>query len=443
MGRHQWHFSEQQASGLVANILTAPDRNRAVRHLLAGCESCRTLVANVLSVKRSAPRAGLQPVPAMETRAVTSVPQADAAGRLAWSELERMRARERLDAVQGDPRFHRFGVFQAALEAARREAQREPRAAMELVHLAMALAERVDPEIQPDHPLRFDWRGEALLALAHAKRTAGDFQGARSALNLAEDALLQGTEDQAELAMLQVQRARLSTDLGDFEKAVEQLDAAATLFRRAGNRIALGKVLLHQAVILRQIEPARAITLAEEGSLLIDRGSEPRAELSSVYTRAYSHNELGNADEAERLLESSRFLLARFDDSATRASLEWLAARIRARQGRTAEAERRLREVRDRYLAADFRLEAVLSTVELIELVASQGRTGEALDLAREVVPVLQSWRLHRDLIALVTLLAEHLQKRTAEAGLYKEVAERLRRSWHLNGAGAGEGRRG
>jgi hypothetical protein len=101
-----------------------------------------------------------------------------------------------------------------------------------------------------------------------------------------------------------------------------------------------------------------------------------------------------------------------------------------------------LREVRDRYLAADFRLEAVLSTVELIELVASQERTGEALDLAREVLPILRSWRLHRDVIALVTLLAEHLQRKTAEAGLYKEVTDRLRRSWHLNGVGAGEERR-
>jgi tetratricopeptide (TPR) repeat protein len=440
MGRHQWHFSEQQASGLVANTLTIPDRNRAVQHLLAGCESCRTLIANALSVKRSAPRADLQPVPAMASHAATAMPLGGEAGQLAWSEIEGMPAAERLAAVKADPRLHRFGVFQAALEAARREAQREPRAAVEMAHLALALAELVDPEIQPSHPLRSDWRGEALLALAHAKRTAGDFPGARSALNLAEDALLQGTEDQTEMAMLQVQRARLSTDLGDFEKAVEQLDAAATLFRRAGNRIALGKVLLHQAVILRQIEPAQAITLAEEGSLLIDRGSEPRAELSSVYTRAYSHNELGNADEAERLLESSRFLLARFDDAATRASLEWLAARIRARQGRTAEAERRLREVRDRYLAADFRLEAVLSTVELIELIASQGRTGEALDLAREVLPVLQSWRLHRDVIALVTLLVDHLQRKTAEAGLYKEVADRLRRSWHLNEVGGRQG---
>lgn len=437
MGGQQWHFDEQQAAGLVANTLTVADRSRAVRHLLAGCESCRTLIANALSARRSVPRAELQPVPALETRAAAPAPARtpDEAGRLAWSEIERVPAERRLEVVKADARFHRFGVFQATLEAVRREAQTEPQAAVEVAHFAVALAELVDPEIQPSHPLRFDWRGEALLALAHAKRAAGDFPGARSALSLAEESLLQGTEDEAEMAMLHVQRARLSTDLGDFEKAVGQLDAAAALFHRSGNRSALGKVLLHQAVILRQIDPDRALTLAEEGSLLIDRGSEPRAELSSLYTRAYSHNELGDPDEAERLLESSRFLLARFGDAATRTSLEWLAAKIRARQGRTAEAERRLREVRNRYLAADFRLEAVLSTVELIELVASQGRTDEALDLAREVLPVLQSWRLNRDTIALMTLLADHLQRKTAEAGLYKEVAERLRRTWHLNGA--------
>lgn len=436
----QWHFDELQASGLVANTLTLSERNRAVRHLLAGCESCRTRVAEALSAKRNAPRADLHPVPAMETLAVEPVAVRggdDAVGRLAWSEIERLPVSERLEAVKADSRFHRYSVFKAALEGARREAQREPRAAVEMAHLAVSLAELADPAIPPGHPLRFDWRGEALLALAHAKRTAGDFEGARSALNLAEDSLEQGTEDETDLAMLEVQRARLATDLGQFERAVDQLAEAATLFRRSGNRSALGKVLLHEAVILRQLEPARALELAEEGSLLIDRGSEPRAELSSLYTRAYCHNELGNPDEAERLLESSRFLLARFEDAATRTSLEWLAARIRARQGRTMEAERRLRGVRDRYLQADFRLEAVLSTVELIELVASQGRTGEALDLAREVLPILRSWGLHRDVIALMALLVEHLQQRTAEAGLYREVAERLRRSWHLNGIGS------
>jgi len=432
----QWHFDELQAFGLVANTLKTPDRNRAVRHLLAGCESCRTRIAQALSAKRSAPRVDLQPVRALETLAAEpiAIRGDDATGRLTWSEIERFPTSERLEAVKADSRFHRYSVFKAALEAARREAQRQPQAAVETAHLGVALAELVDPEIKPDHPLRFDWRGEALLALAHAKRTAGDFEGARFALNLAEDSLQQGTEDETDWAMLQVQRARLSTDLGEFERAVGQLSTAASLFRRAGNRSALGKVLLHEAVILRQLEPAQALKLAEEGSLLIDRGSEPRAELSSLYTRAYCHNELGNPDEAERLLESSRFLLARFEDAATRTSLEWLAARIRARQGRMAEAERRLRLVRDRYLQSDFRLEAVLSTVELIELVASQDRTGEALDLAREALPVLRSWGLHRDVIALMILLAEHLQQRTAEAGLYKEVAERLRRSWHLNG---------
>lgn len=435
----QWHFDELQASGLVANTLTVSDRNRMVRHLLEGCESCRARVAEALSAKRSAPHAGLHPVPAeplaVEPVAVRSGD--DAAGRLAWSEIERLPVAERLAALKADSRFHQYSVFKAALEAARREAQREPRVAVEAAHLAVSLAELADPEIQPNHPLRFDWRGEALLALAHAKRTAGDFAGARSALNLAEDCLQQGTEDETDLAMLEVQRARLSTDLGQFERAVDQLGAAAALFRRSGNRSALGKVLLHEAVILRQLEPAQALELAEEGSLLIHRGSEPRAELSSLYTRAYCHNELGNPDEAERLLESSRFLLARFEDAATRTSLEWLAARIRARQGRTAEAERRLREVRNRYLQSDFRLEAVLSTVELIELVASQSRTAEALDLAREVLPILRSWGLHRDVIALMTLLVEHLQQKTAEAGLYKEVAERLRRTWHLNGIAA------
>jgi tetratricopeptide (TPR) repeat protein len=438
----EWHLDEGAAVGLVVNGLTVQERRRAVRHLLAGCGSCRELVRKAAFESKELEGPGTELFGRLdEARLITSElihTFDDAMGPLLWAKVEQAPPAQRLRVVKRERRYHTYSVFQAALQAVRKRAARDPQAAVELAHVALALAELADPEVSLAAELRFDWRANALVSLAHAQKTAGDFRAAQSVLDLADTYLSCGTQDPVDRAMFFVGKAGLFYDLGRFEEAVEILDRAASLFRRVEDRNGAGKALIQQAAVLQYINPARGLDVVEEGLAMIDLDAEPRAEWAGRHAQAYCCNELEEPEEAEGILETYRYLSNRFPDFEVQGSREWLHARVCARLDRTAEAEHRFREVRSGYLERGFRQEAVLTSVDLAELVAHQGRTGEALHIAQELFPILQAWGLHRDTLTLMAFLAENLQRDAVKADLFfREVTEQLRRTWHQNVAGS------
>jgi tetratricopeptide (TPR) repeat protein len=362
-------------------------------------------------------------------------------GTLLWGDIERRQPEDRLGFLRSSPRHQTFGVFQAGLTACRRLSQRRPDEAVGMAQLLLLLVERIDLMVTDPQPLRNDLRAEAALALVQAKRAAADFQGAESALGMAEGFLAAGTQDRIDRALFCLQEGSLLADLGHFEEAIAALDTAAALFRRAGDRNRLGKVRLHQALILRHVDPARALTLAEEGLTLLDLEKESRAEASAHYTMAYCQAELGEADEADSILATYQYLIAQQEESV-RTSFEWLKARIRFRQSRRAEGEQILRTVHEWYLERSFRFEAVLTAIDLAEMLVEDDRMGEAVYWIAEILPILDAWGLHRDSLAVVILLREGLEAKALESGAFQVIADQIRRTWHRNGrAGLPAGR--
>jgi tetratricopeptide (TPR) repeat protein len=433
MAGDDWHLDDETAAGLITNTLPPRLRNRAVAHLIHGCEPCRGRVAKLMQELELRAEDFFTPLlEAGVERTEAATEMAALVGQVVWDQLVRLPAGKRLAAIQKDRRYHHEAVLRQGLEGVRQAANTRPQEAAELALLLPALAEVAEGA---DRLQRFDWRAEATLVLAHAKRAAGDFRGAEAALDRAEAFLAYGTGDPVDQAVYGVHRAKLLADLGEFEAAVAQLGMAIPLFQLAGDPNSVAKVLLHQALILRMLDPQRAFDLAEEGLTQLDKDREPRAELSAHYTMAYCQAELGDTDEAEGILATYRYLFHQFPDVGTRCSLAWLEARIRARQGKLAEAEHRMRGVQAEYLAHGFRLEAVLSTLDLVELLVLQDRTAEGLYLVEEILPSLRAWRLHKATLAVVALLGNHLQERTAEVETFRVLADRLRRTWHLNGA--------
>jgi tetratricopeptide (TPR) repeat protein len=434
----QFHFEEGTALGLVTNTLNPRDRNQAVRHLLAGCVSCRELIRR--TVFRTEEMSGglsgellgqLSEMSLMTTQLIHTLDEA--MGRLLWPDIERVTPIQRLAMVKRDRRYHTYGVFQAALRAVRKWSKRNPQEAVELAYIALALAELADPEVRLADELRFDWRANALVSLAHAQKSAGEFHASQSALDLADTYLACGTQDPMDRAMFFVAKGGLFYDLGRFEEAVEILNRALPLFRRLKDCNGAGKILLQQAAVLQYIDPARGLDVVEEGLALIDLEREPRAEWAGRHTQAFCHNELGEPEEAESIFQTYRYLSDRFPDFEVQGTREWLYARICIRLGRTAEAEHRFRKLQSEYLEQGFRQEAVLTSIELAELLVSQQRTGEALYITQELFPILQAWGLHRDTLALIALLIESLQRDTLKASLFREVTVQLRRNWYLN----------
>lgn len=354
-------------------------------------------------------------------------------GELLWRDIERLKPKERRAFLRSSPGYQTYGVFRAGLAACRKLSQKRPSEAVEVAKLLLRLAELIALPLRDPQPLRNDIRADAALALSQAHRSGGNFRAAESALDMAEAFLALGTQDEVDRAMFYVQKGGLLADLGFFEDSLATLDNASALFRFAEDRNNLGKVLLHQAVILRHLDPERAFLLAEEGLTMIDIEREVRAELSAHWTMAYCQAELGDTDEAESILSTYRYLIDQ-QDEYVRIIFDLLLSRIRFRQNRRAEAEFILRGVHEWYLERGFRFEAVLSAIDLAELMVEDDRMGEALYLVSEILPVLRAWGLHRDSLAVMALLQEKLETAAMEKGIFRTLSDQIRRTWHRNG---------
>lgn len=151
-----------------------------------------------------------------------------------WSALAGHPPARRLMMVRNDERLHHWGLYDLLLDKSRELATPDPACAAHLAELALAIAERVDPEVYGGERVA-DFKTSALVALGDARRLAGDLAGARLAFSHARMNLEMGTGDLLEEANLLGGLVNLLCDLGEFEKAARSLERATALYRRLGD----------------------------------------------------------------------------------------------------------------------------------------------------------------------------------------------------------------
>lgn len=151
-----------------------------------------------------------------------------------WSSLQNHPPGRRLVMVLNDERLHHWGLYDLIAEKSREAAADDPVAAVHLAVLALAVAERLDPQSYGSERVA-DFKTFALATLGDARRHAGDFAGARLAFSQARINLEMGTGDLLEEANLLGALVNLLCDLGEYEKAGELLERAGALYRRLGD----------------------------------------------------------------------------------------------------------------------------------------------------------------------------------------------------------------
>lgn len=172
-----------------------------------------------------------------------------------WSTLENHPPGRRLVMVLNDNRLHHWGLYDLLVERSREVAADDPAAAVSLAVLALAVAERLDPQVYGTERVA-DFKTFALTALGDARRHAGDLAGARLAFSQARINLEMGTGDLLEEANLLSALVNLLCDLGEYEKAAGTLERAGALYRRLGDPRLKGVSL----------SPREAATADDEGN---------------------------------------------------------------------------------------------------------------------------------------------------------------------------------
>jgi tetratricopeptide (TPR) repeat protein len=164
-----------------------------------------------------------------------------------WSGLAGHPPARRLVMVRNDGRLHHWGLLERLLAQWREAvAANDATAAVGLAELALAVAERLDPEVYGEERI-CDFRTQALAALGDARCLAGDFAGARLAFSQARINLGMGTGDLLEEADLLGGLVKLLCDLGEYEKAGRSLERASALYRLIGDHHLDGMTLPAQA----------------------------------------------------------------------------------------------------------------------------------------------------------------------------------------------------
>jgi hypothetical protein len=325
-----------------------------------------------------------------------------------------------LTPEEAEPR-HRFltpAVCDLALARSREAAAAEPGKAMALAELALAIAERLDVAVC-GATVAQSLTVRAWAHLGHARRLAGDLDGAEWALATAES--LAGGEEPLELAELLLFRAGLVADRGSLVEAEDLLERAADLFGEAPAPRRLGCTL----ALLGLLRAERGDTAGAIGHLrsavnLLDQPERPadwRLTAAALCRLARLHAGLGAlpaaatpvssssqagltagseaaglaAAEALQALGRARILARGATDAAAEARIGHLQGQVETASGRLPDAEKTLRAAIAALARQGLGREALQAQVELAQLLAHQGRSAEQQPLARQQQPRLEA----------------------------------------------------
>jgi hypothetical protein len=295
----------------------------------------------------------------------------------------------------------------------------EPAKALGVAELARAIAENLDVAAC-GAAVAQSLRVRAWAYTGHARRLAGDLDGAEWALTMAES--LAGGEEPLEWAELLLFRASLAADRRRLAEAEDLLERAADLFgeapapRRMGCTLALlglvraergdtaGAIGLLRSAVNLLDQPERpadwrltAAALCHLARLHADRraaaAAEPETSSQDRRTTGPAGPEAAGHAEAEALqaLGRARILARGAADAAAEARIGYLQGQVEAASGKPLDAERTLRTAIDCLAGQGLGREALLAQVELAQLLAHQGRAAELQSLAGQTPPRLQA----------------------------------------------------
>src|SRR3982751_2871018 len=409
------HIPEELLERFLRLKTSQQEFRQVVRHLLGGCHRCLEMAHRLTSetglftsFKESRKSPWKQSYVAQSLAFATEDEEQRLAverlrGWAQWAEIEPFTPQLRVAWVKSDPRFHTFGFYERLLEASRSYRQKRPADAVEIVRLAVVVAERLDPARLGEERVA-NLRTQAWATLGNAKRIANDFEGARLAFKEAWRLLEIGTGDPVERARLIDLEASYMKDIGEFEKAASSLQQALEILRKAGKLHEQGRILFKMGDAIGYVYPERGIAYLRKALALIDIARDPFLELCVRHALARFLCNLGQPEEALAVLERARPLFNQFPDDLIQIRFHWVEAQIISQLGEHKEAEIIFEQLREELYARDLNQEWVLVSIDLAQVLIAKGEVARAAQLAAECYFIMKNWGLQKDaLVAWLT----------------------------------------
>jgi tetratricopeptide (TPR) repeat protein len=441
----EWHIPEELLERFLRLEASRQESQQVVRHLLGGCSQCSELSHRLVSdigifssIAANGKAGWEQAYEEAFARTLAFVSEEEQTlaleklrGWAQWAQLEPLNPQLRFVSIESNSSFHTFGLYERVLEAARWYSRIEPAEAVDIVRLAILIAEKLSPTSLGEQRVA-DLKAAAWGALGNAQRIAEEFEGARRAFNEAWRILESGTGDPEIEARLISLEASYMKDIGEFETAESSLEEALQIYQKIHDDQGRGRILFQMGDVIGYVNPERGVTHIHKALLLIDPAKEPRLEICAKHDLALFLTEGGHPEEALALLERSRPLYKKFQDDLTQLRLHWVEGKIAFRLGEYAEAESIFGQLWEEFRARSLNQEVVLVTIDLARVIAAKGEPGRAAQLAAECYSIMKNWGLHKDALAAWLVFQEALSQGRGMVEIFERVGEYYRRHWFL-----------
>jgi tetratricopeptide (TPR) repeat protein len=281
-----------------------------------------------------------------------------------------------------------------------RVGRKDPLLATELCALANEICLAMEARNPPPHlspALMADLKALVQAHAGNARRLLQQWEKARGHFTAAHDRLLDGTGDGDLRACVFSLHASLLVECRHFEEALWLLTLAQSLYRRLGDSHAVGKVLMKEAIALREMgQVEAAIQCHIDACVFLDEARDPWIVGAAWINLAVLFHDVGRYEDAWSTLKGMPDLT---ELCGTEASILlnqlWVEGIVLRGLERYDEAVQRLRFVHRGFVDRGCKATAALVMLDLTVLFAEIGQ-GESLRAALEEAYRLcppEAWR--------------------------------------------------
>lgn len=427
------HPTAEDFEGFLRNALHPGKgaRNaRVLRHLLAGCPTCRDRLQTLGWDSTRLERLVFLPGNAEEqmagaldrydygrafAKAEGAVNQLLAVSPLPAEPLDRLLAeldshpRERqLAAVEGEERFATPQLVHALIDRSHAARYSDPESMLHWASVARNVATRCTPEALGGAAKLADLRALSWGQLGTSLRVAGRLREAEEVMITAQKYLEAGTGDPVLRARLYEQTAGLHTYQRRFEPAIAVLQKAADVYRSLGESHALARTLVQEAIArLYSGEAENAVTILNQAIPLIDQEGDPHLLFAACHNLVSCYINLDRPEAALSIYTEIRELYKEFSDPLILLRTGWHEGQLLRDLGHLRAAEAILLRTRTGFLDMNLLYEAAVVSLDLATVYVKLGAVEDVKKTVALTVPIFRSLGVVREALASLLQLQQ------------------------------------
>jgi AraC-like DNA-binding protein/tetratricopeptide (TPR) repeat protein len=343
-----------------------------------------------------------------------------------WAVVRDMPAEQMRRALCQRLRFGSPALFRLLGEKGREIGRRDRKRGVALVELGVEVLEaNADAFGESVHDLLtvgWSWT-------ANQRRFALDHSGGEEALGFArqEWEMPRASRDSQAEAELHLIEGTFRLFQRRFDEARNALTLSIELSRQTRRPDTLVKALLQRVELARHVDDPQlaADDLHEVLGVMADREEQPYLMLS-IYTSLIAlYMRLDRLEEVIPLFDAAEPMAKSVDSPLINAQLLWLKGLVCKRRSDLEAAESLLSDAHHVLISKGETCHAAVLALDLMELFVEKGLTVKARNLAIETIAVLQTLKLHREILAAMKLLRSALES----DGLDLIVLDKVRKS--------------